>query len=869
MRTETGPTVHRLEDYTPTPFGIETVEQVFRLDPTETRVQTTLRFQRREGVAPDAVLELDGDGLTLDAIALDGEPLPEDRFDATPDRLTIRDVPDAFTLTCTTIVNPEANTALSGLYRSNGTYCTQCEAVGFRRIAYMYDRPDVLAVYTTRIEAPDGEPVLLGNGDPVEEGDLEGGGRYALWHDPHPKPAYLFALVAGDLGHIEDRFTTMGGREVRLRVYVEHGNEPRATWAMDSLIRSMQWDEERWGREYDLSVFNIVAVSDFNMGAMENKGLNVFNDKLVLASPETATDTDYARIEAVVAHEYFHNWTGNRITCRDWFQLCLKEGLTVYRDHEFQADMRDRDVRRIDEVRMLRAMQFPEDQGPLRHAVRPREYVEINNFYTATIYEKGSELVRMIATLLGRDAFRAGMDLYFERHDGEACTIEEFVRCFEEAGDTNLSQFMRWYAQPGTPTVTVEPADDGTLTLRQSQPPAPDGTVGEPLVIPLLYETLGENGDVRALGGGVEARSSDGAPMLVLTSGRASVALSGGATLALPVGFSAPIMVRGALEDRETRLLVASQARDPLLRWDALNAVLLDMLTDASEGGSGGTEPAIAALIGALGDDALSPAFRAEIARLPGEAEIARRWGSDVDPDAVHAARERVMARIATEHGHLLASLYSAMAINEPFAPTAEQGGRRALRNRILDLLARGEGPDRARQQFEAADNMTDRFNALVTLVHAHGKTRAAADALNQFAERYADDVLVMDKWMGVQATAPGADTLDRVIALEDHSVFDPLNPNRVRALWGTFITNPTAFHRADGRGHETFAARLATFDTTNPQLAARLANAFRDHEQLEAERRKSARNALEHLAKRSGLSTDLGDIVRRTLGDG
>ena len=873
MRTETGQPVQRLEDYRPTDYVVGTVEMTVRLDPRATRVATTLGCRRRDGASAEAPLILDGDGLRLVSIALDGAPVDAARFEASLDGLTVRDLPGTFSLTVETEIDPSANTKLMGLYRSRGTYCTQCEAEGFRRIAYMLDRPDVLAVYTVRIEAPGGEPVLLSNGDLVEEGDLDGGGRFAVWHDPHPKPAYLFALVAGDLGHIERGFTTMEGRDVQLRVYVEHGNEPEAAWAMDSLVRSMRWDEERWGRSYDLDRFNIVAVSDFNMGAMENKGLNVFNDKLVLASPETATDTDYARIEAVVAHEYFHNWTGNRITCRDWFQLCLKEGLTVYRDHEFQADMRDRDVRRIDEVRTLRAIQFPEDQGPLRHPVRPRSFVTIDNFYTATIYEKGSELVRMIAILLGREAFRAGMDLYFDRHDGEACTIEQFVACFEEAGDRSLAQFMRWYEQPGTPTLTVTTRRDGgdlVVDLAQSQPPAPDGTEPEPLEIPIAMELI--DGDDDALEGteGAVVCRPDGRPVIVLTAKDGSVRVPGmaGATAVPLVGFSAPVVLRREGEAiGEERLRIAAAASDPFSRWDALNATMLDVLARAGAGNEPAFEDAVDALGRTVGDGSLSPAFRAAVLAPPSEGEIARAIGRDVDPDHVHAARTAFLRMVAERQVDALRAIHDDDDPGDPYRPDAAQSGRRALRNAALSTLATVEGPGRAADQFDAAGNMTDRMAALSTLTARHPGTAEAERALDAFAARFGDRPLVMDKWFTAQAQAPGPETLDRVVALEGHPAYDANNPNRVRALWGTLAgANPTAFNRADGRGFAVLAERLASFDRHNPQLAARLANAFREHPKLEINRREKARNALKSLAENHGLSRDLRDIVGRTL---
>ncbi|MBN9055885.1 MAG: aminopeptidase N, partial [Rhizobiales bacterium] len=549
MRTENGRIIH-LADYRQTDFVLERVDLTFELDPTETKVEARLIFHRREGADPAAPLVLDGDELVMTGLLLDQTELDAARYDATPDSLTIRDLPasEPFEITITTMINPEANTQLMGLYRTNGVYCTQCEAEGFRRITYFPDRPDVLAVYTVNIIADKAScPLLLSNGNFLGGAGYGEGKHFAAWFDPHPKPSYLFALVAGDLGVVEDTFTTMSGREVTLKIYVEHGKEPRAAYAMDALKRSMKWDEEVFGCEYDLDIFMIVAVSDFNMGAMENKGLNVFNDKYVLADPETATDQDYANIEAIIAHEYFHNWTGNRVTCRDWFQLCLKEGLTVYRDHEFSADQRSRAVKRIAEVRHLKSEQFPEDAGPLAHPVRPTTYREINNFYTTTVYEKGSEVTRMIATILGRDGFKKGMDLYFERHDGDAATIEDFVKCFEDANGADLGQFSLWYSQAGTPLVSVSSSYDlargeFTLSLEQMIPPTPGKATKEPMHIPLRFGLLLADGS-EATPGAVSGAEVTG-DVLHLKQRRQTVTFSGIASrpvVSLNRSFSAPI----------------------------------------------------------------------------------------------------------------------------------------------------------------------------------------------------------------------------------------------------------------------------------------------------------------------------------------
>jgi aminopeptidase N len=867
MRTDTGQ-VFRLEDYRPSDYLIPEVDLAFRLDPEKTLVTARLSVERREGIEPGAPLVLDGDGLVLEKLLIDGEPVGTDAFEAAPDSLTIRKPPHAarFELTVVTHVEPAANKALMGLYVSNGVYCTQCEAEGFRRITYYLDRPDVLSTYRVRIEArKDEAPLLLSNGNPVENGDLDGGWHYAVWHDPFPKPSYLFALVAGDLGVVHDRFTTASGREVALGIYVEHGKEPLATYAMDALKRSMRWDEERFGREYDLDVFNIVAVSDFNMGAMENKGLNVFNDKYVLADPETATDADYANIEAIIAHEYFHNWTGNRITCRDWFQLCLKEGLTVYRDHEFSADQRSRAVKRIAEVRTLRAHQFPEDQGPLAHPVRPRRYREINNFYTATVYEKGSEVVRMIHTLLGAQHFRAGMDLYFERHDGQAVTIEDFLACFEEASGRDLSQFALWYHQAGTPNVTVSTnynarAKEYTLEIEQSVPPTPSETRKRLMHIPLAFGLVGANGQDMVYES-VEGASVENG-VVHLRKRRHIVQFKGVSArpvISLNRGFSAPITLSLEMSAAD-HLFLARHDNDLFSRWQSLNTLLTGAPSfDATLLGY----PAEIAV-----DERLEAAYRALALTLPAEADIAREIGSNIDPDSIGAARDALRRAIAEASGTTFSKVYDGLEDGGPFSPDAASAGRRALRNVLLDYLAAGSGaPDIALRQFESAGNMTERAAALSVLAHQFPRAEAAERALAAFEGRYHDNPLVLDKWFVVQATIPGPQTVERVGKLMSHQAFSLTNPNRVRSLIGGFASsNQTGFHRADGEGYRFLADTILRVEEHNPQVAARLAIAFRSWRSLEKERQERAREALATIARQPKLSRDLRDIVERTL---
>jgi aminopeptidase N len=883
MRTEEARPV-RLEDYRPPDWLVETVELDVSLYSTATQVRAALTLRPNGSGAAPAPLVLDGDALNLRALKLDGAALPAEQFVATPDRLTIAQPPQRrFRLEIETVVDPSANTQLSGLYRSGAIYCTQCEAEGFRRITYFPDRPDVMAVYTTRIEADKTEaPVLLANGNLVRSGDVPGTTRhFAVWHDPFPKPSYLFALVGGNLACVEDRFRTMSGREVTLRIYVEQGKERRCLYAMDALKRAMRWDETTFGREYDLDIFMIVAVSDFNMGAMENKGLNIFNDKYILASPETATDTDFERIEAVVAHEYFHNWTGNRITCRDWFQLCLKEGLTVFRDQEFSADQRSRAVERIGDVRGLRTHQFVEDAGPLAHPVRPALYHEINNFYTATVYEKGAEVVRMLKVLLGAENFRKGMDLYFSRHDGQAATVEQFVQCFADVSSTDLTQVMLWYSQAGTPEVIATGSYDAgaksyRLELAQSIPPTPGQPSKQPMVIPLAVGLVGREGrdlplkldDGRLLERGV----------LTLTKSVETFVFAGVAerpVASINRGFSAPIKLSANLSADDLRFLAAHDA-DPFNRWQALQTLATRLLVD-NTAASRASRPArhdpglLDALSATLADGALEPAFVALALTLPGEAEIAREIGHDVDPDAVFAARAALRAAIGECLAGPLFDHYRRLSERGPYRPDAASAGRRMLRNTCLDLLVATRRPETislAIRQYQAADNMTDRMAALSALSLCDVPGRAAA--LDDFYARYADDPLIVDKWLTLQATIPEPATLDRVKALTSHRAFSFANPNRVRALIHAFaLANQKEFNRADGAGYQFIVDTVLALDPKNPQLAARLVSALKNWRMLEPVRRERAEVALRRVATAPSLSPDVDDIARRALAKG
>lgn len=876
MRTDTPLTI-RLQDYRPSDFLIDRVDLDIRLHPQKTRITATLAMRPNPEGQSEAALILDGDELVFVAAELDGRSLASDEYAATPQSFTLPAPPRrAFTLTVETEINPSANTKLMGLYRSSAVYCTQCEAEGFRRITYFLDRPDVLSVYTTRIEGDHGtEPVLLGNGNLAETGTIEGTNRhFAIWHDPFPKPCYLFALVGGRLGKTAKPFTTMNGRPVEIAVYVEPGKESRAAYALDALERSMRWDEQAFGREYDLDVFNVVAVSDFNMGAMENKGLNIFNDKYVLASPDTATDADYAAIEAIIAHEYFHNWTGNRITCRDWFQLCLKEGLTVFRDQEFSSDMRSRAVHRISEVRALRARQFPEDSGPLAHPVRPTEYKEINNFYTATVYEKGAEIVRMLKTLLGEAGFRRGMDLYFERCDGTAATVEDFLTAFADVTGRDLSHFAKWYEQAGTPQLAATGRYDATsrtyrLDFAQATAQTPGQPDKEPLLIPIALGLVARDG------GPIDARCNrlDRDGLFVLDQAADSITFHDVASAPVPSvlrGFSAPVKLSLDLSDDELLALLRGDS-DPFNRWQAAQTVAMRSLARAARNEA--ADMGIVKLAAATGEfldrEALSdPAFAALVLALPSETEIAQEIASDVDPDAIFRSRVAAKSGLGRELAGRLKELRRACSSDAPYSPDAASAGQRSLRNAALDLLAAAdpeEGTELVREQYRTASNMSDRLGALGVASLLPSPMRQVL--FEEFYKRYEREPLVLDKWFGLQATIPENDTLTRVKELMQHSAFSFGNPNRVRALIGSFaMGNPTQFHRADGAGYEFLADIVLELDPANPQVAARLLTAFATWKTMEPNRRAKAQAALRRIADSPSLSADVSDIAHRSL---
>ncbi len=872
----------RLADYRPTDYLIDQVHLQISLDPVATRVISRLSLRPNSAGVPGAPLVLDGGDLRPFRALLDNEALNLAEV-ATPDRLTIANPPARpFTLEVETLLDPSANTRLEGLYRSGSAYCTQCEAEGFRRIAYYLDRPDVMSVFTVRIDADGSEaPVLLSNGNPVESGELGGGRHYAVWHDPFPKPAYLFALVGGDLGSIEDEFTTASGRKVKLAIHVEKGKEHRAHYALEALIHAMRWDEFVYGREYDLDVFNIVAVPDFNMGAMENKGLNIFNDKYILAVQETATDVDYAGIETVVAHEYFHNWTGNRITCRDWFQLCLKEGLTVYRDQEFSADQRSRAVGRIANVRTLRATQFVEDAGPLAHNVRPDAYHEINNFYTATVYEKGAEIIRMLRALIGHEAYHNGMALYFQRFDGKAATVEDFISCFAESSGRDLSQFSLWYHQAGTPRLKARGAYDAaartyTLDLSQETAPTPGQAEKKPLLMPIRLGLIGRDGqEIRLVVDNPADAREAATGIFELSAKERRIVFENVPTRPVPSllrRFSTPAILDVDLDEDDLLLMMAHDS-DPFNRWQAVQTFATRLMIRSTRLIRSGElpefNPAFAeALGGAIEAGEADPAFAAQMAMLPSESDIARDIGADVDPDAIHMARRSLRSNIGKLLGGRLVAVYERLTSDAPFSPDAASAGRRALRNACLDLYAAGapgDGSEIAMRQFQTGANMTDQMAALATLC-AHA-TPQRERALDSFFRSHADEPLILDKWFSLQAMIAEPETLSRVRRLTHSHAFSLTNPNRVRALIGAFANgNPTGFNGADGAGYRFIAETALKLDEINPQVAARLLSAFRSWRNLEAGRRALAKAALESVAAHERLSPDVRDIVARSL---
>jgi aminopeptidase N len=892
---EGSPTLVRREDYLAPAYWIRTVDLTFDLDPAKTIVSSRLALERNT-TRPAEPIRLDGEDLTVLRVLVDGQSVP---FRNEEGQLVI-DAPtaDTFTLEIRNTIAPEKNTELSGLYTSGSGFFTQCEAQGFRRITYFFDRPDVMAVYTVTLRADKAKfPVLLSNGNLAEQGELEGGRHFARWHDPFPKPSYLFALVAADLVAREQRILSRGGKEHLLQVYVRRGDLDKTEHAMNSLVASVVWDEARFKLPLDLERFMIVAVEDFNMGAMENKGLNLFNTKFVLASPATATDTDYALIESVVGHEYFHNWTGNRVTCRDWFQLSLKEGLTVFRDQEFSQDMAGspsaRAVKRIDDVRFLRQQQFPEDAGPMSHPVRPDSYLAIDNFYTATVYEKGSEVVRMMQTLVGREGFERGITEYFRRHDGQAVTCDAFAQAIADANPGSalshqLEEFKRWYSQAGTPRLTARTAhesDTGAYTLTLSQDFSAPASVHPltprlPFVLPVRFALFTRDGRPVPLKLSADDAAAPLERVLVLSDAQASFRFEGVPADVVPSvlrGFSAPVILDDGLSD-DDRLVLLAHDTDPVNRWEAGQRLALARVVAAVTG-----DAALAvddAFVGAmrtvLRDPALDPAFKELVLTPPSEAYVAEQLTVPVDPQRVHEVCERL-------HDELAARLYDdwvwafeAHQVRDGYRPDNAQSARRALANLALAMLvrnARRSGdtvwPGRAYQRFKDAGNMTDRLGALSALVSAHAEL--AAPALARFHELFRHEALVIDKWFALHARAPEREgrVFANVKALISHPDFSLTNPNRTRALVLSLCNfNPAAFHRADAKGYVFWAERVLELDAINPQVASRLARALDRWRNLAEPYRSAAREAIARVAARSELSTDVREVVERALKD-
>ncbi|MDP6539793.1 MAG: aminopeptidase N [Planctomycetota bacterium] len=873
--------VHHRADYRVPDFLIDTVELRFDLHADHATV-TALSGVRRNPAARDqgAPLVLDGEELELLSVAIDGKRLTETAFSVDEETLTLAAVGDAFTLETVVRIRPQDNTSYQGLFRTGGTFCTQCEAQGFRRITYFLDRPDVMATYTVTVEADRREAgVLLSNGNRTDSGESADGRHWARFEDPFAKPSYLFALVAGDLEHIEDRFTTASGREVRLAIYAEAENIDRCDHAMASLKKAMEWDERVYGLECDLDEYKIVATDAFNMGAMENKGLNVFNSLFVLARQDTATDDNYEAVEGVIAHEYFHNWTGNRVTCRDWFQLSLKEGLTVFRDQEFSADMTSRAVKRIADVRVLRSAQFAEDAGPMSHPVRPESYIEMNNFYTLTVYNKGAEVVRMIHTLVGAEGFRRGMDLYFERHDGQAVTCDDFRAAMADANEVDLEQFERWYLQAGTPVVEASGVHDPerrTYTLRLSQncPPTPGQQGKLPFHVPVAVGLLGHDG--RDLPLRLEGEETDGATTRVLELRESEQTFTFLDVETEPVpsllrGFSAPVRLECERPRSQLAFAMAHDS-DSFNRWDAgerfATEMLLEMVGARSAGQSMELDPAyFDAFARVLADPELDPSLKALALTLPAETWLAEQM-EVVDPQGIHAARAGARAQLATRlHGEFW-ELFHASAADGPSRTDQASIGRRRLRAVALSYLVRSEAADcvpTCFEAFEGADNMTDSQAALALLCHFDRPERERA--LAAFYERWEHNALVIDKWFGVQALSELPDALARVDRLLEHPAFTLTNPNRARSLLGTFCAgNPARFHDASGAGYGLLAEQVRALDALNPQAAARVITPLLRWERFEPGRGERMRERLEELLAAESLSKDLYEKVSKSL---
>ena len=867
-----------LANYKVSPFLIETTKLEIDLQEQKSIVTSELQLRRNpdspEGAAP---LVLDGgSAVDLQWVEIDGRRLDTSEYERTEDSLTIAKVPDTFVISTEVHIQPHLNTTMMGLYRSRKMYCTQCEAEGFRDITFYLDRPDVMAEFTTTLIADEKQfPVLLANGNPIARGAMENGRHFVTWHDPFKKPAYLFAMVAGDLCRIEDSFVTQSGTQVSLQIYVEEKDLNKCDHAMDSLKSSMRWDEQVYGREYDLDIFMIVAVDDFNMGAMENKGLNIFNTSAVLANPETTTDAAFQRVEGIVAHEYFHNWSGNRVTCRDWFQLSLKEGFTVYRDAQFSADMNSAVVKRIEDVVYLRTHQFAEDAGPMAHPVQPDSYMEINNFYTLTVYEKGAEVVGMIHSLLGDEKFRQGSDLYFSRHDGQAVTIEEFIGAMESASGMDLEQFRLWYKQSGTPLLEVdshydEEAKTYQLTFTQSCPDTPGQTAKKPFLIPVKLGLLDANGQDLILN--AEGERTVVVPVKAQTQTVVFENIDQPPVPSLLRGFSAPVKLVYNYSPEELAHLMANDA-DGFNRWDAgqsLSFIELDKLIDQVRNQSQ-LEPCqqlITVFEGLLSDSELDPAMVNLMLQLPSEAQLHERAQS-IEVEVIHRARDFARASIAQALESLFLATYQRLTESQPYAPEAQQIGRRALRNCALSylMLIDEVGPELAWQQFNNASNMTDRAAALACLVNSPAAKDYAEQALLQFEQQYSDEALVMNLWLQVQATNSQPDGLARVKALMEHPGYNKTNPNKIRSLVGAFCSaNPINFHNPDGSGYQFLQEQIIALNQVNPQVAARLVTPLTRWKKFAEPNGQLMRDALTQIANQDNLVMDVREIVTKSL---
>ncbi len=877
--TNNQPQVIYLKDYQQPDYWIESTDLKVELEESFTLVTSTLEFRRNKDKPQTAQpkLVLNGQDMELVSVAIDGVQLTADQYTVDEDTLTLQPTTDVFTTHIVNRIKPQENTSLEGLYKSGTMFCTQCEAEGFRKITYYLDRPDVMSVFTTTIVADKSKyPVLLSNGNDIARQDLDDGKHSVTWHDPFKKPAYLFALVAGTLEFVEDTFTTMNGRQVTLRIFVEPHNISKCDHAMVSLKKSMVWDEQVYGREYDLDIFMIVAVDDFNMGAMENKGLNIFNSSCVLARPDTATDATFQRIEAIVAHEYFHNWSGNRVTCRDWFQLSLKEGFTVFRDSEFSADMNSRTVKRIEDAKVMRSAQFVEDAGPMAHPVRPESFIEISNFYTLTVYEKGAEVVRMIHTLVGAEGFRKGSDLYFDRHDGQAATVEDFIGAMADANGLDLSQFKRWYSQAGTPTLTVTDSYDEqlgqyTLTLSQHTPATPGQPNKQPLHMPVAIGLLDGEGQPMPV-------DADGNTTVVLSLTQATesftFAVDERPLPSLLRNFSAPVKLDYDY-DRDDLIFLMNHDEDGFNRWDSgqrlATDVLLEMIQAAQQGQTAVIDSRLIAAYGkVLADDALDLAMKAEMLALPSETWLAEQMDV-IDVDAIYQMRVQLKQAIANAHRAALLGIYQQLNSDKPYSPEAKDIAERTLKNIALDYLVELDEPlgvDLAKAQYDSATNMTDALaalSALVSAVHASGEP-VAESALQQFASRWANDTNVMDLWFRTQAANPRFGTLARVQDLMQHSAFDSKNPNKMRSLVAAYcMANSVNFHDISGASYRFLADEVLRIDALNPQLASRLITPLTRWKRYDSVRSGLMQQTLAHIQSHK-LSKDLYEVVSKSI---